>query len=61
VGIIWQYVLAPIFEFGLLTQTLFNAVFLGTIVAVGYSVIQSALGRYAEIPTISEAVYMQVR
>lgn len=61
VGIIWQYVLAPIFGLGLLTQTLFNAVFLGTIAAVGYSLIQTALGRYAEIPTISDAVYMQVR
>ena len=61
IGIIWQYALAPIFGVGLLTQTLFNAVFLGTIVAVGYSIIQTALGRYAEIPTISDAVYMQVR
>lgn len=62
IGIIWRYVLAGIFgteEF--LTQTLFNAIFLGMVVAVGYSVVQSALGRYAEIPTISDAVYLQVR
>ncbi len=45
----------------LLEQTLFNMLFLGTIAAVGYSVVQSLLGRYAEIPTISEAVHMQVR
>jgi len=34
---------------------------LGTVAAVLYSIVQSALGRYAEIPTLSEAVYMQVR
>jgi len=61
ISIIWQFALAPVFGMGLLTQTLFNAVFLGTIAAVGYSIIQTALGRYAEIPTISDAVYMQVR
>ncbi|MBW4422706.1 MAG: hypothetical protein KME13_26445 [Myxacorys californica WJT36-NPBG1] len=62
IGIIWSAILAPVFGMGgLLTQTLFNAVFLGTIAAIGYSLIQSALGRYAEIPTISDAVHMQVR
>ncbi len=62
IGLIWSYVLAPILGSSvLLTQTLFNTIFLGMIVAVGFSVIQSALGKYAEIPTISEAVYMQVR
>ncbi len=62
VEIVWQYILAPAFGgTGLLTQTLFNAVFLGTIAAVGYSLVQTVLGRYAEIPTISDAVYMQVR
>ncbi len=61
ISIVWQYALAPLFGMGLLTQTLFNAVFLGMVVAVGYSIVQTALGRYAEIPTISDAVYMQVR
>lgn len=42
-------------------QTLANALFLGVVAAVCYSVVQSLLGRYAEIPAISEAVYMQVR
>jgi uncharacterized membrane protein len=46
---------------GLLMDTLYSVVFLGTIAAVGYSVVQSGLGRYAEIPTLSDAVYMQVR
>jgi hypothetical protein len=62
VNIVWRYALGPILSGNdLLTQTLFNTVFLGTIAAVGYSIVQSALGRYAEIPTISDAVYMQVR
>ncbi len=46
---------------GLFVETLFNVVFLGVLAAFVYSVAQSLLGRYAEIPTISDAVYMQVR
>jgi len=42
-------------------ETLFNMIFLGLMAAVIYSVAQSLLGRYAEIPTLSEAVHMQVR
>ncbi len=38
-----------------------NFVFLGVVAIVVYSVVQSFRGRYAEIPTLSEAVYMQVR
>jgi len=45
----------------LLTETLYNVVFLGTLAACFYAIIQSALGRYAEIPALSEAVYGQVR
>jgi uncharacterized membrane protein len=43
------------------TQTLSSTIFLGTLIAVIYAVSQSLLGRYAEIPAISEAVYTQVR
>jgi uncharacterized membrane protein len=46
---------------GFAIQTLSTTIFLGIIVAVVYSVAQSLLGRYAEIPAISDAVYMQVR
>lgn len=46
---------------GLLTETLFNIIFLGTWAASLYGIVQSALGRYAEIPGISEASYLQVR
>jgi uncharacterized membrane protein len=60
-NVILNLVLGPALGSGLLMQTLYNVIFLGTIVAVVYSVVQSALGRYAEIPTLSEAVYMQVR
>jgi uncharacterized membrane protein len=45
----------------LVTDTLLNIIFLGTLAACGYSIVQSVLGRYAEIPTLSEAVYAQVR
>jgi hypothetical protein len=36
-------------------------VVLGILAAVVYCVSQTVLGRYAEIPTLSEAVHMQVR
>ncbi len=42
-------------------QTIASTLFLGTVVTVGYSVFQSLNGRYAELPTISEAAYTQVR
>ncbi|BBD68638.1 hypothetical protein NIES4072_40470 [Nostoc commune NIES-4072] len=42
-------------------ETVANTIFLGVVAAVAYSTIQSLLGRYAEIPAISDAVYMQVR
>jgi hypothetical protein len=45
----------------LVTETLINIIFLGTVAACGYSIVQSLLGRYAEIPTLSEAVHAQVR
>jgi uncharacterized membrane protein len=60
-SIIVRLVLQQVLGGGLFLETIFNVIFLGTLVAVIYSVIQSALGRYAEIPTLSQAVYMQVR
>ena len=41
-------------------ETLFNVVFLGAFAACVYSIIQSVIGKYADIPTISEAAYYQV-
>jgi uncharacterized membrane protein len=54
-------ILLPALGKNLLTETLVNVVFLGTIAACFYSMVQSLLGRYAEIPTLSEAVHAQVR
>jgi Chloroplast import apparatus Tic20-like len=42
-------------------QTLSTTIFLGIVAASVYSIVQSIIGRYAEIPAISDAVYMQVR
>jgi hypothetical protein len=42
-------------------ETLFNMLFLGVVAAFIYAVVQSLSGRYAEIPALSDAVYMQVR
>jgi hypothetical protein len=42
-------------------QTLYTTIFLGIVAAVVYSVAQSLMGKYAEIPAISDAVHMQVR
>jgi hypothetical protein len=41
-------------------ETLFNLVFLGTFAVSIYGIVQSILGRRAEIPTISEAAYSQL-
>lgn len=46
---------------GLIVETIYNVIFFGMIAAVVYSIVQSVMGRYAEIPTLSDAVYMQVR
>ena len=54
-------ILARGIQVAFIVETLYNMVFLGVLAAVIYSVVQSLLGRYAEIPTISDAVYMQVR
>ncbi|WP_404789376.1 Tic20 family protein [Altericista sp. CCNU0014] len=45
----------------LLVVALSSSVFLGVLAIVVFSVVQSLRGLYAEIPTLSEAVYMQVR
>ncbi|MEB3226629.1 MAG: Tic20 family protein [Synechococcus sp.] len=45
---------------GILVETLSNVAFLGTLVACIYAMVQSVLGRYAELPTISQAAYSQL-
>lgn len=46
---------------GFIVQTLASTVFLGIFVGSIYSIIQSVRGEYAQIPTISDAVQMQIR
>jgi uncharacterized membrane protein len=45
----------------LITETLNNTIFIGTVVACFYGIFQSLRGVYAEIPTISEAASSQIR
>ena len=54
-------ILSPVPGSNFAIETLANTIFIGLIAAVVYSVAQSLMGRYAEIPAISNAVYMQVR
>ena len=54
-------ILTPVPGTGFAIQTLANTIFLGILASVGYSVFQTLMGRYAEIPAISDAVNMQVR
>ena len=59
-GIVLQ-LFNPVLGQGILIQTAYNVIFLGVLAIFIYSVFQSLMGRYAEIPTISDAVYMHVR
>lgn len=59
-GLLFSQILLPALGENLLTQTLANVAFLGILAASIYSMVQSWLGRYADIPTLSEAVYTQV-
>ena len=60
-SLVMNYLLQPVLRGGLALETLNNTIFLGVLVAVGYAIAQSIMGRYAEIPTISEAAHAQVR
>jgi hypothetical protein len=50
-----------ILQIPFLLQIFSSIVFLVGLTACLYSIIQSILGRYAEIPTVSEAAYSQLR
>jgi hypothetical protein len=45
---------------GFLGQVLFTTVFLGTVGLVGFCVVQTIRGLYAEIPTLSDAAKIQI-
>jgi len=59
-SLLWQYMLQPL-GLNLVTQTLLALVFLAVLAACIYSVVKSLQGHYAEIPSLSEAAYAQVR
>jgi hypothetical protein len=46
---------------GEIIQVINSTVFLGVVAAGGFSIVQTALGRYAEIPSLSNVVYSQIR
>ena len=54
-------ILRPIPGTAFAMQTIASTIFLGVVVAVVFSVVQSLRGVYAEIPAISDAVHAQVR
>jgi hypothetical protein len=58
-GLVMQFFLNGLGA-NLLTETIYNVLFLGTLGVCFYGMMQSALGRYADIPTISEAVKAQL-
>jgi len=54
-----QTLLAPLGN-GFVLRTLSNTIFLGATLLVGFAVAQNLRGKQAEIPTVSEAVRMQL-
>ncbi|MDX2212076.1 MAG: Tic20 family protein [Oculatellaceae cyanobacterium bins.114] len=60
-SLVWFDLVAKIVRIPLVNETVAFIVFLGTVAAVIYSVVQSAFGRYAEIPPLSDAAYVQTR
>ena len=69
-GVLWRIVLVllqlafqtllPSLACTFLVRTLANTVFLGALLLVLYGIIEALRGREAEIPTVSEAVRMQL-
>jgi Chloroplast import apparatus Tic20-like len=59
-GLLLRYVLLPILGVGPLTQVLMNTVFYGTWAMAAYGIVMSALGKYTEIPQLSETAHLQI-
>jgi uncharacterized membrane protein len=59
VSLAFRVLLAPLGD-GFAVRTLGNTVFLGTLVLVLFAVVQSLRGQEADIPTVSEAVRIQI-
>ena len=60
IDLIYDVILQPLIQ-GFFAEVLFNTIFLGVLAMVGYGIVQSARGLYAEMPLISEASYLQTR
>ncbi|MGK7935021.1 MAG: Tic20 family protein [Xenococcaceae cyanobacterium] len=61
-GLVDRFIMGGISSFlPLISETFSNVVFIATFAACIYAIVQSILGKYAEIPTISQAAYSQVR
>jgi uncharacterized membrane protein len=55
-------ILIPAFgAHSLITETLTNTIFMGSVAACFYCIFRSIQGQYAELPVISEAVSSQIR
>ena len=59
VGLVFQVLLSPMGG-GFALRTLSNPVFLGALVLVAFGIVQNLRGKDADLPTISEAVRMQL-
>jgi drug/metabolite transporter (DMT)-like permease len=57
-GIFLTYILLPIFVPAVVTQVLSTVVFVLTIAIAGYAIVMSALGKYTDVPKLSEAAQM---
>ncbi len=55
-----QAVLLPLIGTGPVTQVLLNTIFFGTLALSGYGIFMSALGKYTEIPQLSETAQIQI-
>lgn len=51
---------AGVLMFSLIINVVYTLVFMGVLIVFIYAVIQSLRGEYADLPSISDAVYMQV-
>lgn len=59
VSLVFSVLLAPL-GLGFALRTLSNTVFLGALLLVGFGVVQSLRGQEAEVPSLSQAVRMQL-
>ncbi len=54
-SIFLQYILLPMFVPAVIIQVLSTVVFVATLAIAGYAIVMSALGKYTDIPQLSEA------